>query len=319
MNLQTRVPLTKTASPVTYSSKLLLFGSCFVTNMGERLRYFKFNALENPFGILYHPHAILNLISRAVNNTYFKSTVLFEYNEAWHSFEAHSEMSKPSAETLVIALNQALENTRKSLEECSHMIITLGTAWAYRLKESGELVANCHKIPQNQFSKELLSVAAINKYLKSIIREIRSINSGSQIIFTISPVRHLKDGFIGNQRSKSHLISALHEVLDESDDKSLAYFPAYEILMDELRDYRFYDTDLLHPNIVAAEYIWEAFRECWIAADAYPVMDTIREIQKGLQHKPFNSESKAHRQFRLALEAKITALQNKYPAITFQS
>ena len=319
MKLQTRVPLTKTASPVTYNSKVLLLGSCFVTNMGARLRYFKFKTLENPFGILYHPNAILNVISRAVKSEYFNPAGLFEHNEGWHSFEVHSEMSKPSAEALENALNEALRGTRTTLMECSHLLITLGTAWGYRLKESGALVANCHKVPQSAFNKELQTMASIKSCLKAIIREIRTLNEKTQIIFTISPVRHLKDGFVGNQKSKAHLISALHEVLEESEDKALAYFPAYEIQMDELRDYRFYDSDLLHPNELAADYIWDIFKECWIADAAYPVMDTVMEIQKGLQHRPFNPDSRAHQQFRQALVARMDALRNKFPGITFES
>jgi hypothetical protein len=317
MKLQTKVPHTKTMSPVSYDSRMLLLGSCFASNMGERFRYFKFHVLENPFGILYLPHAIANLLKRAVQETAFDTSEFFEYNGGWHSFEAHSEMSSLSATALQNTLNKALRDTRAELANCSHLLITLGTAWAYRHKASGALVANCHKLPQSEFIKELLPISALQSCLKEMIEEIRRINTGTEIIFTISPVRHLKDGFIGNQRSKAHLIGALHEVLEGYEDKALNYFPAYEIIMDELRDYRFYDKDLLHPNSLAADYIWEVFRECWISGEANPVMDAVQEIRKGLGHRPFNADSQAYREFRKALDVKIAALQKNYPKITF--
>lgn len=317
MKLQTHVPLTKSPEPIRYDSRLLLLGSCFATNMGKRFRYYKFDVVQNPFGILFHPQAIRNLVHRAFHHKWYESSELFEYNESWYSYEAHSELSRPTAEALQNALNDALAKTFNVLQGCTHIVITLGTAWVYRNKVSGDIVANCHKVPQRTFSKELLSIEEISSFLEALIREVREVNPRVRFIFTISPVRHQKDGFVGNQRSKAHLISALHRVLEIFPDMGHAYFPAYEIMMDELRDYRFYETDMLHPNTLAVDYIWNAFREAWIGKEAHPIMADVADIRKALEHKPSNPGSRSYKEFRLALDAKMASLMKRQPTIKF--
>lgn len=202
-----------------------------------------------------------------------------------------------------------------ALKSSTHIIITLGTSWIYRFLESGQIVANCHKVPQHKFKKELLSVTEINKSVSSIISLIREVNPDINFIFTVSPVRHLKDGFIENQLSKSHLISALHQIIKIHENTF--YFPSYEIMMDELRDYRFYKEDMIHPNQIAINYIWEKFYENWFSDEALDLKKQVLKIQRGLEHKPFNPNSNEHRKFLASLQEKIETLKKKYSHITF--
>lgn len=319
MKLQTTVPLNKADNPIDYQSRLLLMGSCFVENMGNKLDYHKFQQLQNPFGILFHPLAIENLVHRALEDRHYTETEVFEQDGIWHCFDAHSEVRAKSKEALLQNINQKLHDTRMGLQNASHIVITLGTAWVYRYNASNKIVANCHKVPQKEFSKELLAIDAVKASLENLIKMLAEVNPEAQPIFTVSPVRHLKDGFMENQQSKATLISALHKVLSpRAQSRGLDYFPAYEIMMDELRDYRFYEKDMVHPNALAVDYIWEKFKSVWISSDCYAVMEEVDSIQKGLLHRPFNPDSEAHQKFRTSLQSKITYLQERYPLMKFQ-
>jgi lysophospholipase L1-like esterase len=315
MNLQTKITLKKeTRNPISYNSKIFLFGSCFSENIGSKIEYFKFENTINPFGILFHPIAIEMLITNIVNEKIYTEKDIFFHNERWHCYEAHSELSNPSKEDLLLKLNAAISTANTQLKEVSHVIITLGTSWAYRLIETDTVVANCHKVPQKKFLKELLLIDEITNSLEAIITLIKSVNNNIEIIFTVSPVRHLKDGFVENMRSKSHLLSAIHQVIAPRDHTH--YFPSYEIMMDDLRDYRFYSSDMIHPNETAINYIWEAFKTVWIHEKSTDLMSEIDTIQKGLSHRPFNKNSKQHLLFLENLQLKISALQENY-TITF--
>ena len=318
MKLQTTIPLEKAANPIDYESRLLLMGSCFVEHVGSKLDYFKFQQLQNPFGILFHPLAIENLVQRALEEWCYKETEVFEQDGIWHCFDAHSEVRAPSQETLLQSLNQKLHETRLGLRNASHIIITLGTAWVYHHKKSNKIVANCHKVPQKEFFKELLPIETITASLENVTAMIAKVNPEARLIFTISPVRHLKDGFVENQQSKAHLISALYQLFKKSDFQlRTLYFESYEIMMDELRDYRFYGKDLVHPNELAVDYIWEKFKSVWIDADCYAIMEEVDSVQKGLLHRPFNPDSEGHQKFETSLRSKITYLQERYPFMKF--
>lgn len=314
MQLQTNIPFSKQSNNlIDYHSNILLVGSCFSDNIGKKLDYFKFQNLQNPFGILFQPKAIESLITNAVGKKQYSEKDIFFYNEQWHGFDAHSKLSSNSKDVLLHKLNEQSILTNKEIVAATHIIITLGTAWVYRFIENNRIVANCHKVPQNQFSKELLSVDEVVKSLTSIISAIKSINSNATIIFTVSPVRHIKDGFVENTRSKAQLISAIHQVINNQ----IFYFPSYELMMDELRDYRFYAEDMIHPNQIAINYIWEKFQNVWISQEASKTMDAIDYIQKGLLHKPFNSNSEAHQLFLKKIEEKQQQLKLKLPFIRF--
>ena len=315
MKLQTKIPLKRaTKNLIDYQSNILLLGSCFSENIGDKLSYFKFQSTQNPFGILFHPKAIENLITNTSNKKVYSSDDLIYQNEIWHSFDAHSSLSSASENELLNKLNVAISLTYKKIKEASHIIITLGTSWVYRYIETDTIVANCHKIPQKKFLKELLSVSEISESLARSISLIKSLNSDAAVIFTVSPVRHLKDGFIENTQSKSHLIAAIHTLVNEQD---VSYFPSYEIMMDELRDYRFYAEDMIHPNKTAINYIWRKFIDTWFSEETKSIMKEIDEIQKGLLHRPFHEDSKLHQQFLLKLEQKKSSLQERLPFINF--
>jgi len=315
MNLQTKISLQSPGRQIHYDSEMIMIGSCFAQNIGSKFEYYKFRNVINPFGILFHPKAIETFLWMATQDETYTKTDVFKYNEQWHCFDAHSSLSNGDSDALVTELNDKLSSTKQSIGRASHIFITLGTSWVYRLKEMDMIVANCHKIPQKEFAKELLSIGHITQCLQNCIHLIRGINQKAKIAFTVSPVRHAKDGFVENTRSKSHLIAAIHNTIES--DKELAYFPAYELMMDELRDYRFYDIDMLHPNELAVQYLWERFSEVWITETARKTMKQVEEIQKGLHHIPFNRNSKQHNLFLEKLYQKTNTLKEKYPFMDF--
>ena len=320
MKLQTNIPLAKQSENlIDYSANVLLLGSCFSENVGGRLEYYKFKNCINPFGILFHPLAIENLIEKAAGNHVYTDQV-FRHNEQWSCFEAHSKLDGKTKEDVLINLNEACQLTRKQLEMASHIIITYGTSWVYKHKETESYVANCHKIPQKAFQKELLSIEAIETSIQRTINAINKVNSNVQIIFTVSPVRHLKDGFNENSHSKAHLISAVGNFLNQNSTiKNIrpTYFPSYEIMLDELRDYRFYKEDMVHPNKTAINYIFEKFAETWMHPNAFSTMKEVEYIQKAMNHKPFNPNSTSHQEFVDNLEKRIESLITQYQHITF--
>jgi lysophospholipase L1-like esterase len=316
MKLQTQIPLKKQSSHlIDYNSKILLLGSCFSENIGNILSYFKFQANQNPFGILFQPIAIENLITKAINKESYTESDLTFNNERWHSFDAHSSLSTVDKNELLENINTALIQTKKQLEEATHIIITLGTSWVYRFIETDAIVANCHKVPQKKFLKELLSIDEISETLESSIALIKSINTNISVILTVSPVRHLKDGFVENMQSKSHLIAGIHKIVNSRNNTH--YFPSYEIVMDELRDYRFYNEDMIHPNKTAINYIWEKFVSTWFSEESQITMEEIETIQKGISHRAFNESSEQHQQFLKKLELKKKIITQKNPFISF--
>jgi hypothetical protein len=310
MNFRTKIDIPQNPNPIDYNSKIVSLGSCFAENIGDKFQYFKFRSTVNPFGIIFNPVSIENIIDRVVKDVLFTEEDIFFHNERWHCFEVHSDLSHTNARELLENLNQIVVETKKELQKATHVIITYGTSWVYRNVEKDEVVANCHKVPQKQFTKELLTVATIQKSIENTKRLIKTINPNCNFIFTVSPVRHLKDGFIENQWSKANLITAIHSLQSE-------YFPSYEIMMDELRDYRFYAEDMLHPSQVAIDYIWERFKESTISETAYSTMDVVENIQKGLQHRPFNRHSESHKKFEANLQSKIATLVGQYSFMKF--
>ncbi|RBA29431.1 GSCFA domain-containing protein [Flavobacterium tibetense] len=316
MQFTTKIPIPKNHFPIDYSSKILLLGSCFAENIGDKFDYFKFQSTTNPFGIIFNAVSLEKLIRRAVENKKFTENDIFFHNELWHCYEVHSELSHPDKEEFLNNLNLILETTKNQINSLSHCIITLGTSWVYRNMESNEIVANCHKVPQKHFTKELLSISQTEESLQKIVSLIHSVNPNCHFIFTVSPVRHIKDGFVENTLSKAHLITALHKTITHY-PSPMTYFPSYEIMMDELRDYRFYAEDMLHPNQTAIDYIWEQFAASTISEENQSLMIEIESVQKSLTHKPFNPNSESHQKFINHLDLKIKTIQNQYPFIKF--
>ncbi len=320
MKLQTEIPLNPEESQIDYSSKILLLGSCFSENIGSKFDYFKFQNSQNPFGVIFNPVSIEKLIYRAIENETFSEEDIFQHHGIWKCFETHSELSSLDKAEFLKKLNSALLHLREALFSSTHIIFTFGTSWVYRHIESDEIVANCHKLPQRNFTKELLSIETISKSIQNTIEKISTVNPNVSIITTVSPVRHIKDGFAENSLSKAHLLAAIHQLLNQQSkivNQKYSYFPSFEIMMDELRDYRFYTEDMLHPNKTAIEIIWQKFSKVWISSNTESLQKEIASIQNGLNHKPFSPESGEHLQFLSKLQQKIASLQQEYPHILF--
>lgn len=314
MKLHTQIPFLPSKAQFGYEDKLLMLGSCFAENMGEQLEHHKFQVEVNPFGILFHPLAIERVLHDAHVGTIYDETSVFELDGVWKSFLAHSRLNTVSQGAILDKLRTAQKQLKEAVEEASHVFITVGTAWVYQDIASGMPVANCHKVPQKAFVKGLMPVDQIVASLERQRAIISQMNPKAQVVFTVSPVRHLKDGMIENSRSKAHLISGVHALMN---DTNTHYFPAYELMMDELRDYRFYASDMLHPSKQAIQYIWQRFVEVYAFAKAESTLKEIAVIQAGLQHRPFNASGKEHQSFLQKIRKRIAAIQTEYPHIHF--
>ncbi len=295
---------------INYSSSILLIGSCFSENIQQKFSYYKFSSLSNPFGIIYNPISIAKSIERIVENKFYTEDELLLVNENWISLDHHGLFSGTDKNIVLQNINQSIENWHQAIKKASHIFITLGSAWVYKHKAKDSIVGNCHKLPSTAFEKQLLSTHDIINALQNAILYLKKINHQIQVIFTISPVRHLRDGFTENQTSKSILFVALHELMQK--EKSASYFPAYEILMDDLRDYRFYADDMVHPNNQAIAYIWEKLKNTFIQEDCFYLMDEIEKIKKAIAHKPFNTSSDQHQAFLKNQLFNIQKIENNF-------
>ncbi|MDN3641864.1 GSCFA domain-containing protein [Lutimonas halocynthiae] len=314
MKFRTEIKCRPASQQIDHKSKVVLLGSCFSEHMESKFDHFKFDSFSNPYGILFHPLAIKKAVQDCIAENYYAQDSLLKHNDSWLSLNHHSKFNHSSPEKTLIAINQQIEEAHTALKKASHVIITLGTAWVYTYNENGQTVGNCHKISQKKFTKSLLTSEEILASLKGIIKDVRSVNKDVNFIFTLSPVRHLKDGFIENSLSKALLLAAIHALQREP---SVFYFPAYEIMMDDLRDYRFYNSDMIHPNETAVDYIWDLFGNSWISESSRKLMAEIDEIQRSLAHRPFDSASEGHKKFLITLEEKIDQLHLRHPQIKF--
>ena len=316
MNFRTTIPIVKSTTQITYDTKITALGSCFAQHMSSKLKNFQFQVIANPFGISFHPLAIERLLQYAVSDYVFSESDVFCHQEIWSCFATHSDMNELSEQECIDKLNDMLAILKQSIQTGDFLLLTFGTAWFYRYNTTGEIVSNCHKLPQNLFTKEVSRLSELMNSYERIFTLVRTLNPDVKIITTISPVRHTKDGFVENQRSKGLLHVALQEVIER--DEEIAYFPAYELMMDELRDYRFYEADMIHPNGIAIDYIWEKFKETFIDVAMYPVMKKVDEVQRGLNHRPFNPTATQHLAFLDTLIEKIDSLLDKYPFMNFR-
>lgn len=278
MKLTTSFDIPKHYEPIAYGSKMLLLGSCFSQNIGDKLTYYGFDATVNPFGVIFNPHSLMVLMDRSINEGFTTSDVSGTF-----SYLAHSDLDGHDRDETLANLKEAGERLKTSLQTATHLIITLGTAWVYELKETGEIVANCHQQPQKLFKKRLLSIREIQQNLEQIKSLITALNPEIQMIFTLSPVRHTRDGMVENNRSKSRLHDAIQTICES---KNTYYFPSFEILMDELRDYRFYAGDMIHPNATAVDYVWNRFRESVLNTSTAAVIKATEKYRKLAAHRP---------------------------------
>ncbi|MDD2797064.1 MAG: GSCFA domain-containing protein [Bacteroidales bacterium] len=311
MQFQTPVSIIPSPTPIDYSEKLMLFGSCFAENMGEKLTNYKFQVDINPFGILYNPLSVKSAVMDLINQRVFSESDLFENQGTYHSFSHHSRFSSVNIQDCLGQINDRMVSSSNWLRETDRIIFTFGTAFIYFLQESGAVVSNCHKLPEKTFKRERISVEKIVSEWKTLIDTLREINSNIQILFTVSPIRHWKDGAHENQLSKATLLLAIHQLMIEFD--CCCYFPAYEIVMDELRDYRFYAEDMIHPSNQTIDYIWSRFAETQISKESNQLMTEWQTVQKGLAHRPYNPKSETYKHFLEQNLQKLKQLSKKSP------
>lgn len=279
MNLTTPVPFNLIKPSIDYNKPSVFIGSCFTHNIGSKMQYYGYDTLVNPFGIIFNPMSIGALIHRSIHDLSFTTSDVEDH----FSFLAHSDISGKDSHEVVHAMNSASLDLKNHLSNASHLFITLGTAWAYRHIEKDMIVANCHKQAARTFKKELLSTDQITQVLYQITQDVHSLNPDCVITFTLSPIRHSKDGFVENQRSKSRLHEAIQETCDNT---NTGYLPVYEYVMDELRDYRFYGRDLVHLNELGIELVWLRFRESVIKTTVLPIMNQVEKYRKLESHRP---------------------------------
>jgi len=303
------------STTINHQDKILLVGSCFTENIGSKLKQYKFSVLENPNGILFNPISIAKSVNSYINNTKYTGADLFFQNECWNSWEHHSRFSHPDKGACLDSINQSQSTAHLFLKAADWIMITIGSAFVYEL-ENKKVVANCHKVPTDKFIKRLLNTEEVVKALQEMIRNLFAFNPRIKILFTISPVRHLRDGFVENSRSKATLIQAVYQLVEQQENRF--YFPAYELVIDDLRDYRFYAEDMVHPNYAATNYVWEKFVATCIDEPSQKLMKEINSINAAKSHKPFNPTSEQHKKFLETNLQKTNQLNQQYPYINFE-
>lgn len=317
MELQTKVNITDSPFKLDYASKVVLVGSCFVENMGERLKYYKFDADVNPCGIVYNPLSIAHVLDWLMEGKKLTEKDLVWNNDLWVSLLHHGSFSAADASVCLDRINRRLEYSAGQLRNADLLVLTFGTSWVYRHLDRDMIVSNCHKIPSEDFERFRLKVDDIVRVYTGLIGKLRDFNPGIKILFTVSPIRHWKDGAHGNQLSKACLLLAIDELADRF--KCTGYFPSYEIVMDELRDYRFYAGDMLHVSDVAAGYVWERFKQVYISDGTEGLMKRIDKVNRSLAHRPVNIKSESYRALLDRLAIEIEEIAQRLPTVCFEA
>ncbi len=322
MKFRFEFDIKKLPDPITHRHKLLLMGSCFTENIGGKLDAYKFTTLQNPNGILFNPVSVAEALTDYIEAKQFSESDLFYYNEAWHSWRHHSRFSGVTADEAVKKISDSTTAAHLFLKEADYLFITVGSSWVYALTEKaanakpGAVAANNHKTPGDWFQRRLLPAEEVTELLENTIQRLKQFNKDLKIIFTISPVRHLREGVVENNRSKAVLISAVHHLVDKHD--ALYYFPAYELVIDDLRDYRFYSEDLVHPNYFATQYVWEKLMDACMDEKTKTLMAEVHSINLAFKHKPFSQESEQHKKFLQSFYAKTKTLSENHPYLDFE-
>lgn len=301
---------------INHKHKLFLIGSCFTEQVGEKLAAHKFEMLQNPHGILFNPASIAKALQHYATSYTLSENDLFYHDELYGSWDHHTKFSDINATIALNKMNSAIQEAAVFLKQTDWVIITLGSAFVYALRSPEDrIVANCHKIPADKFEKRLLSVEDTRNYLNQMVQSIRQMNPDTRIIFTISPVRHLRDGFIENNRSKAVLIQAVHDMVNND---NIHYFPSYELIIDDLRDYRFFAEDLAHPNYAATQYVYEKFTQVYMDDSTRLLMKEVQSIMYAYKHNAFNPTSQQHQQFLQRFLDKSLQLQKDHPYLNLE-
>lgn len=315
MNLQTKVNIDTPDFMIDYNSKLMMLGSCFAENMGGKFSYYKFGVDVNPCGIVYNPRSVANVLRLIVEGKEFKQEDLMQVGDKWVSLYHHGSFSSTDAGECLDKINRRLELATKEIRSADLLVITWGTAWVYRHTGQGVVVSNCHKIPSQEFERYRLSVDEIVDEYTGLIGRLREVNPGIRVLFTVSPIRHWKDGAHGNQLSKATLLLAIDRLREKLG--GVYYFPAYEIVLDELRDYRFYADDMLHMSSLTIDYTWERFLYSFISPEVLGLMNRIGRINKAVGHRPFDPHSNDYKRLVKNLLTEIAAISRSFPSIDF--
>lgn len=308
-----KLDIPRLKKPINYTDSILLTGSCFTEHISERLAQHKFRVLSNPNGILFNPLSVTDSLNSYMDGRLYEPGDLFYLNELWNSWDHHTRFSDIDEAAALHNINTSQSAAAAFIRQADHLFITLGSSFQYYHIDGGHPVANNHRAPSQWFEKRLLPIDQIIRSFHDTVDRLIMLNPGVQIIFTISPVRHIRDGVVENNRSKARLIEAVHSLCDAY--TQVAYFPAYELLIDILRDYRYYDIDYVHPNFLATGYVWERFTEAGISAEAQDIMRQVADIQTAYRHRPRFPQTGAHKKFLRSYLDKCTRLQLSYPYI----
>jgi len=305
------------AELVRYQQGILLTGSCFTEHIGNLLIDLKFNALQNPNGILFDPVSVADSLISYIEPRTYESQDLFYLNELWQSWRHHGIFSDIDQQVVLNKINQSQQAAHSFLKKANWLIITFGSSFTYILKEQNRGVANCHRAPANWFNKKLLPIDEMLAVLDEALHRLFDFNPNLQIVFTVSPVRHIRDGVIENNRSKARLIEVVHQLVNKFN--KTYYFPAYELVIDVLRDYRFYDKDLVHPNYTATNFVVENFMEHYVDPESRLLAEEVRKLQISRRHRPLHPGTEAHRRFLRDQLEKTNELSEKYPFLNFET
>ena len=312
---RTRVTIPEPDMKISYHAKSVFMGSCFADDIGKIMADHKFPVLLNPFGTLFNPLSIGDNLIRLISGKEFDPEELHYHDGLWLSFSHYTGFSHPRQDTCLTLVNRTFLSGSQWLKTADFLLLTFGTAFTYQLRETGKTVANCHKLPASSFTRTLADPAEIIRRYDALLQELRQFNPALRVIFTLSPVRHWSDGAENNQLSKSILHYSIHEIIGRN--PGAYYFPAYEIYMDELRDYRFYAADMLHPSEQGIHYIWERFSDAWLDDRSKKIMAGVTAVLKAAGHRPLHTESTNHKKFLLNTRKQIEHLTGLYPFLDF--
>lgn len=301
---------------IRYEDYMLLMGSCFTEHIGKFLEEDKFNILQNPYGIVFDPETLSRSVIDLIEENYIDEPGLFQQDGIWHHWKFHSRFSGLDKKEVLDGMNLSIKNGHDFLKKSNWLILTLGTSYVYKLAENNKVVANCHKVPAKHFTRQLNTIESNIQAFDIMLYRLFRFNPNIRVMFTVSPVRHVKDGIVENNRSKARLLETVHHLVDKFD--RLYYFPAYEIMVDVLRDYRFYDIDLVHPNYAGTSYVLENFKTSCMDEDTINLSETLHKIFLAKKHKPFNPESEQHKTFLRKNYQQCLALSQQYPYLNFK-
>ena len=301
---------------INHQQGVLFMGSCFSEHIADKLNQLKFEVDTNPFGIVFNPKSIELAINRILTKQHFLPTDVFEKDGFWYCLETHTSLFANAQLDLLKKLNVLIDEWHIKIKHAKWLVITVGSAYAYKHIEQESIVANCHKLPNTLFEKKLLQASDIVYDYSFLIERINSINPHLHLLLTVSPVKHLRDGVIENSLSKAILIQAVHQLVSKYSNCS--YFPSYELVTDDLRDYRFYQEDMAHPNQQAIEYVWQKFEQAYFSNETKSINEKLTDINLARHHKPFNIDGDAFLQFKKTYSRKCEALEQQYPWLNME-